>query len=106
MSPKTTNDLPLTPNEMTTILVKQTGRPCALREEGTDSVPCPHCEELRHHPDAHGHCRPECADNHTGVCVSIGSRSFNPGHGHDIYEHKKIVTNNNDVHYKIRPLDD
>ena len=99
----TTNDLPLSPGDMTSYLISQHGKPCVLREEGIDNILCPHCGELHYHPDAHGHYRASCADDYSGAHITIGSRSFNPAHGYDIYEHKKIVEGSN-THYQIRPL--
>jgi hypothetical protein len=40
---------------------------------------------------AHGHYRAGCADYNFGTHITIGSRSFNPAYGYDIYEYKKII---------------
>jgi hypothetical protein len=100
---KTTNDLPLTPEDMTNYLIQHHGKPCVLREEGTDHILCPYCGEPHHHPDTHGHFRAGCADYNFGTHITIGPRSFNPAYGYDIYEYKKITKGTN-THYQIRPL--
>ena len=96
---KSTNDLPMSPADMTAFLVQQTGKPCVLREEGTDDIQCPYCGETHHHPDSHGHYRASCADT-SEVRIQIGDRSFNPAYGYTIFAYKKITSNDN-VHYQI-----
>ena len=107
----TTHDLLLTPDDMTNYLIQHHGKPCVLREEGTDDILCPYCGEPQHHyhaEDAHGHYRAGCADYNFGTHIPIGSRSFNPAYGYDniiIYEYKKITKGTN-THYQkiIKPL--
>ena len=101
---KSTNDLPMTPEDMSAFLVRQTGKPCVLREEGTDEIQCPYCGETHYHPDAHGHYRASCADT-SDVRIQIGYMSFNPAYGYTIFAYKKIISDDNVVHYQIASLE-
>jgi hypothetical protein len=96
-------NIPLTPDDMTNYLTQHHGKPCVLREEGTDDILCPYCGESHYHPDAHGHYRAGCADYNIGIHITIGYRSFNPAYGYNIYEYKKTAEGTN-THYQIRPL--
>jgi hypothetical protein len=103
-----THNLPLTPDDMTNYLIQHHGKPCVLREEGTDDILCPYCGKSHYHADAHGHYCAGCADYNFGTHITInfgthitiGSCSFNPAYGYDIYEYKKITEGTN-THYQI-----
>jgi hypothetical protein len=111
-----THDLSLTPDEMTVYLTQLYGKPCVLREEGADEILCPYCGDFHFHAVAHGHYCAGCAGynfeiilNSEGIPtpvaphITIGSRSFNPAYGYDIYEYKTITEGTN-THYLITPL--
>jgi hypothetical protein len=98
-----THNLPLSPDDMTNYLIQHHGKPCVLREEGTNDILCAYCGESHCHADAHGHYCAGCADYNFGTHITIGSRSFNPAYGYDIYEYKKITEGTN-THYQIKPL--
>lgn len=70
-------------------LQDSTGVPVALKEEGTDVVRCPYCNEL-HFVDAEsGLYVAGCSDDiRSEIGIVIGERSFHPNYGFVVYTYR------------------
>jgi hypothetical protein len=63
--------------------------PIVLRMQGETAVKCAYCSITHHHGGPPGHQNALCdEENRCSVGVVIGSRSFHPNYGYDIYEYK------------------
>lgn len=83
------NGVPMSIMQLRDYLQDSTGVPVVLKEEGTDVVRCPYCNEL-HFVDAESglHVADCSEDIRSEIGIVIGERSFIPNYGFVVYSYR------------------